>query len=218
MYISAINGQLAYTSDLNLVQLMVQDGKSKVIYVGDPIGQEQTIQFYNMVIGSILIPDYNTMECEINGDINGFVNKYCQYLSSESPNMFIRTIIAALYKGTNVLLFFPPQAQGLKYPEILLNYLFEYHGIQCGGPDRQFMYNHAFDNINAASLYNMNIISPQEYLLLAGPNFMEMANKIADDMGIYVNNVGELFNYLSEYQQRLMNSDKILIKPFSREV
>ena len=41
--LNMINGQLAYTSDISLVQILVQDGKSKVIYVGDPMGQEQIL-------------------------------------------------------------------------------------------------------------------------------------------------------------------------------
>lgn len=218
MRLNIINGQLAFTSDISLVQILVQDGKSKVIYVGDPIGQEKTIQYYNMIIGSILMPDYNTMECEINGDLQGFVNRYYAYLSSESPNMFIRTIIAALYKGTNVLLFFPPQAQGLHYPDALISYLFEVHGIQCGGPNRQFVYFHEFDHINAGCLYDINLLSPLEYLLIAGDKFMEMSNKLANDLGIYVSNVGELYKYLYNYQQKLMSSNQMLIKPFCREV
>lgn len=216
--LNMINGQLAYTSDISLVQILVQDGKSKVIYVGDPMGQEQIIQYYSMVVASILMPDYNTMECEINGDMQGFANRYYAYLSSESPNMFIRTIIAALYKGTNVLLFFPPQAQGLHYPEMLLSYLFEVHGIQCGGQNSKFMYSELFDHINAACLYDINLITPAEYLILSKQHFMDMCKKLADDMGIYVNNPGELYQYLLEYQQRLINGNQILIKPFGREV
>lgn len=218
MMLNMINGQIAYTSDISLVQVLVQDGKSKVVYVGDPIGQEQVIQYYGMIVGSILMPDYNTMECEINGDMQGFVNRYYAYLSSESPNMFIRTIIAALYKGNNVLLFFPQQASGLHYPEMLLSYLFEVHGIQCGGPNSTFMYSNMFDHINAASLYSINLISPAEYLILAGQKFMEMSNKLAEDMGIYVNNVGELHQYLYRYQQNLINGNQMLVKPFGREV
>lgn len=218
MLLNMINGQIAFTSDISLVQILVQDGKSKVIYVGDPVGQEQTIQYYNMIIGSILMPDYNTMECEINGDLQSFATRYYAYLSSESPNMFIRTIIAALYKGTNILLFFPPQAQGLHYPEFLISYLFEVHGLQCGGPDRKFMYSIIFDHINAACLYDINLISPLEYLILAKEYFMEMSNKLVADLNIYVTNPGEVYKYLYTYQQRLINADKMLIKPFSREV
>lgn len=218
-----INAQLAATSDMNLVQSISAEPNAKIIFVGDPAGFENIINYYRMIPATVLVPDYAAMEADINGDYNEFLQKYTFCLQSVPAINFFVTIIAALNQGRNILLFFPPEAGGLKYPTALLEYIFRVYGIQTRTEQIPFMFNENYAQYNIDLLYSYNIIGPAQYLLLSGDKFT-MVNKLIQDLRIITtqladpNAINLIRNELNEYRLRMENYGGYLERPFSREV
>lgn len=216
-------GQLAATYDPNLVQYIAAEQNSKIIFLGDPSGYEEQIRYYHMITASPLVPDYSVLEADINGNEAEFIARYNSYLSNEQAVMYFATIMAALMLGKNILLYFPPDVQGLKYPDALLNYIVQSYGIQTRTENIPFGYNEAFTPNNAALMYRYNVIAPQTYLTLAGETFMNMIPKLSFDMGIPVSdpsefNTRQMFEYINNYRINLLKTGQPLVKPFTREV
>lgn len=217
------SGELAVSSDPNILQYIAAEPNTKIVFVGDPAGYENMIRSYGMIMASPLVPDYNVLEAEINGNMAEFQAKYDMYLSSEPAVMYFATIMTALLLGKNILLFFPPETQGLNYPNVLLTHILTRYGIQTRTQTLPFRYNDNLTPSNTALMYNYNTISPQIYLKLAGDSFVTMIPKLAFDMNIPISNQydyssKELYDYLNEYRNRLLNTDQLLVKPFTREV
>ena len=53
-----LKGQLAATTDPNMVQFISREPNAKVIYIGDPIGYEDYIRANGIIVATALVPDY----------------------------------------------------------------------------------------------------------------------------------------------------------------
>lgn len=215
-----VNAELAMTTNINVAQMIATEPNAKIIFVGDTVGYEQVIQYYRMIPASPLVPDYSVMEADINGDDNEFKHKYACYLSSEPAKMFFATIIAALGMGRNILLFIPPEANGLKYPVALMEYMWFTYGLQTRTESIPFGYNESYTPQNAAMLYMYNMISPAQYLMVAGENF-GMIDKLIYDMKLPISNTtdpNKVYAYFNEYRLDMLKHGKELQKPFVRGV
>ena len=186
-------GELATASDPSMLQFIAAEPNSKIIFVGDPTGYEDQIRFYRMIMASPFVPDYQCIEADINGDMNEFNTKYNLYLSSEPARMYFATIIAALIVGKNILLFFPPEVKGLRYPNALLTHILMTYGIQTRTSHIPCGYNDAYTPTNAALMYHYNVNDPQTYLRLAAYKFFNLSAKLAFDLRIPVSDTG-VFN------------------------
>ena len=164
-----LSGQMAASNDLALAQqLVMMDPNTKVIFVGDTIGYEEVIKNNNFVAASLLVPDYRIMEMDVNGQLNEFSSYYMSYLSSENPSMLLATIFLAMHQGKNILLFFPPQAEGLNYPMVLLNYLKGRFGITVSDGRVPFSVDSNLNYAISELMYTFNYITPQLHLIYTG--------------------------------------------------
>lgn len=218
-----LKGQLAATTDPNMVQFISKEPNAKVIYIGDPIGYEDYIRANGIIVATALVPDYKALDADINGDMNQFMQLYYTQLSEKYSMMYFATILAALVVGKNILLFFPPDSTGLHYQEVLLGFIFNKLGIQTRTDNVKFGYNDAFTPTNAALMYDFNVVDPPTYLRLAGESFVNMIPKLVYDMHIPVADPSvfrskEMYDYLNSYRINLLKTDKPLIKPFVREI
>lgn len=218
-----IQGELAATNDPNLVQYIAQDQNAKIIFIGDPAGYNQQVLSMHLIVAGPLAPDYTVMEADVNGNQSEFAQKYSLYLQSEPAKMYFATIIAALMLGKNILLFFPPEGAGLKYPDYLLQYILSVYGIQTRTDNVQFAYNDQYTPQNVAFLYNYNLVDPQTYLKYAGESFVNMIPKLAYDIRIPTRSPmdfksPQMIEYINAYRVNILNTGQHLIKPFTREV
>ncbi|WP_301214362.1 hypothetical protein [uncultured Clostridium sp.] len=134
---------------------------SKVLFIG-----ELNNNIPNTFIPcSILLPPYNAINAEINGDIQSYTNEYTCHLGLDR-NCFemFATILVALHQGINITLFI--ENSELMHYQFLLNYLQNTYGITAGTEQSMYMYNKAFDASNATILlsYMDGYISVEEYL------------------------------------------------------
>lgn len=218
---SLIKGQLGATFDINLVQTVASDLNTKIVFVGDSAGYENVIRMYNMIVGSILMPDYPTMEALINGDTTSFHNMYYSLLETEVPRMFFATLFTALYQGKNVMIYFPQEAKDLQYPYALLSYIAGVYGIQAAIESVRFQLTPAIVNA-ACVMYNFNLIYPNQFIVLSGDYFTKMLPKLIMDMGME-HILGDqqkeqsFAHQIKLYQNNMLQSGKYLTKPFMRE-
>lgn len=217
---SLIKGFLYFSRDLNqAIMQMHQYPSTRCLFVGDTMGKyDSLLDQYGIISASILMPDIIGMEADINGTPDEFRDKYFNYLNSDAPKSMIVTIITALYQGKNIILLVPPEANGLNYPMVLLNYFSIFHGINAGCVETgtMFTYNPAADVTNADYMYMFNIIGPSEYLFIAGPNF-DMIDKLCHDTNtsIPLGTPPEVVkNYFEQWRQNMINSGTQTSKVF----
>lgn len=214
-----IRGYMAYTNNINVVANEAARPDCKVVFVGDTIGYENIINQFNMLVASALLPSYETMEADIEGTPEEFVYKYTNELSTNSIALqYIYTIVTALHCGRYILLFFPPESEGLKYPLALLRIIQSTTGITTAD-DRgtiPFQYNPAFNSMNANMMYNFNLIGPVEYLLWTN-EYDIMYNKVVMDMHLPLSfNANDRYTieWINNYRNRMIQAQKPLTKPF----
>lgn len=215
-----INGMMYFTGDMNeAITLLQQSNNTKCLFVGDSMGKyDMMFTQYGIIPASILMPDLIGMEADINGTPLEFRDKYFNYLNTEAPKSMIATIITALYQGKNIILLVPPEANGLSYPMVLMDYICTFHGITvaCNEKKISYNYNPAFDLANADCMYAFSTIGPAEYLMIAGPNF-DMIGKLCHDtnMGFGPNmDPNMVRSYFVNWQNNMINNGKVTVKPF----
>ena len=218
-----INNSIAATMDVKVVEYNVYNNPNwKVIFIGDTIGYDNVIKMYNILVASPLVPDYNTMEADIEGYIWEFKSKYENILKSKDAMQYFATILAALHMGKFILLFFPTESEGLKYPIELLSHVAHYYGITVAFPEMgiQFNYDCNFNSFNANILYAYNLIVPEDYLLYTDPNEINYT-KVVMDIGLPIRNntsFETVRDWVLSYRNRIIKANKPLIRPFNLEV
>ena len=218
-----INGSIAATMDPKVVEYnSMNNPNCKVIFVGDTVGYDDMIRYYRILVASPFVPDYNVMEADIEGTIYEFRQKYAEYLSSPAAVQYFATILTALHIGKFILLFFPPETNGLKYPIELLSYFAMRYGFTVAFPEMgiQFAYDYSFNEYNASLLYEYNLITPEDYIQYMSPNNINYA-KVVVDMRLPVKpntNIETVVNWILGYRDRILKANKPLIRPFNLEV
>lgn len=212
-----IKGQMQLIDDIGEAIRRI-DPTTKCILIGNDLGTSGYQNFcnaYGIITASTLMPDYAGLEADLNGSVEELRAKYFPYLATEEPRMFIATLIAAMYQGRNIILLVPPEYSKLRYPTLLMEYLYTYHGIQTMFKNVPFAYNKAFDVYNADCMYACNIIGPAEYLMVAGPGF-DMVDKLCYDtqMQFQPNTSKEqIKQYFEEWRKKMMQSGTATTKP-----
>lgn len=154
-----LNGSLNIVTDLNVA--IMASTNSRVLFIG-----ELNNRLPNTIIPcSILLPPYEAINAEINGDINAYRNSYISYLGLDR-NCFemFATILVALHQGINITLYIE-NAEMMHY-QFLIDYLKGTYGITPGTEINQYQYDSNYDASNGSILISFmdGFISAEEYL------------------------------------------------------
>lgn len=138
---------------------------------------------------TILLPPTEALIKEIDGDQEGFINIYNEYLSSEDIMQFITAMIYFLHIGGKILIYTPAD---LDTDAILTNtliiYFYTRFGISIGTSEKNgFDYDARYDGVIADLLYQYDRLNVFEYINLSGPftPSPEVQNKILYDLTPY---------------------------------
>lgn len=217
-------GMLISTSDIQYVQAAAIDPNTKIMFMGDPEGQQQLIQNLRLILATPWIPDYLVMEADINGDPNEFAAKYIDYLNREESQMMFATLCTALYRGKNIILYFPPESMEFKYPTFLTqNYMVYNFGIRAATAQSPFNFDSRYGDKVAYLMYFYNTITPIEFILMTESMDINSLTKVIVDMRIPVTgdiskNPKPILDWIEEYKQRMLAAERELQKPFMAEV
>ena len=204
-----INAPMILTSNIVAVQCHIGDPNVKTVFVGDLANyDENAIINYGMIPASILLPDYDTMALEVNGDISSYESRYHAYLDSGTAFEMILALIAALMKGTAIILFVPPEASGLMYPITLMEHFLYRFGIQIAFENIPFAYQENFTPIIVKYMYLNDLITPVEYLYYAGSSWCtaEILKKLTADSRLVLTEQ-EAYAYFSNMQADILKEN-----------
>ena len=118
-------------------------------------------------LGTILCPNVETMAAELDGEYEVSDMMYREYLTGLVQDQFIVLMLAAIYKGTNVLLYMPrDEYTGLTFKNVLLDHVFKMYGVVIGTPEVQFGFDPNFLPIILSKFYLYDYISLDEFVNL----------------------------------------------------
>lgn len=121
---------------------------------------------------TILCPPPSAMYKEIDGDSEGFINEYNDYLDYDSTvQEFIVSMLMYLSYGGNIILYTPSHLEDdALWTNTLLLYFFTRFGITIGtGIDTPYAYDIRYDGHIADILYVNNYMNLSKYLAFSDP-------------------------------------------------
>jgi hypothetical protein len=209
-----LKGQLWATSDINLVNQALMQG-FKVIYLGDPVSIDPVYK-EKFVVSTSLVPDYQTMALQVDGNIDGFIQMYMASLNSKAAMEMMSVILVCLFKGVGIIFYLPPEAAGLNFVQYLLQYIEFNFGIRTQTRSTQFMFDNRPENCTKIIelLYLNNLVTAQEFLLNANGLDDMSIRKLVDELHPVVNdptNLQEIIGWFSRYKDELIKCNMPLI-------
>ena len=213
-----INGCLAMTQDINIVNNTLCSGGKVLLLSEQP--NPAIMQSPNLIPATILLPSYECVAAELDGELEIAGAIYSEYLASKEPDMFICAIITALLDpATNILLYVGQDELNMSFINILIGYLMNEYGIIIGSSIDQFSYNIAYDAVILSKLYLYELIN-YEFLFTMYPaqvNIPEyIVPKLVHDMNPYlqVQTPEAYYCYFNDFKNRIkLNDNKFLINP-----
>lgn len=197
-----LKGNIYITTDENIIREAIYNRPDvKVISLTEE-GQLKDIDPRCYVSGTILLPPLDAIIAEIDGDEQKYDMIYFAHMSSPSVKEYMSSIIAFLYKGGKLLLYFPSENYNNTLKKMLYFILIQY-GIHIGiigdtNPDNARCY---FDaNLECLQLdliyFYTGIMDWREYLYMYPLNF-PISNQILDIL------MNQIRPYGNTYEERL---------------
>jgi hypothetical protein len=143
-----IRGTLYAVSDINIALQSMQS--CKVLYIGE-LNNSIPKEFIEC---SVLLPPYEAVFAEVDGDIASFEAIYNHYLtySDQCFGMFA-TILVALNRGVNILMYIE-NGDDFAHFNFLLRYIQGTFGITVGSENMNFQYNPEYNWLISSILYS----------------------------------------------------------------
>ena len=208
-------GAFLVTNNIQEVQMASVNPNARILFVSDPEGYQDLIRQFRMILVSAWVPDYNVMEADLNGDPNEFACKYLDYLNRPEAQAMFATILLALYQKKDLIMFIPQEAWEFKYPNFLIQYIYNNYGIAIGNQNTSF--NEAFADKIASILYAYDFITVQDFILHTNSMTSNDLVKVMRDLNIPpifdLNNPKPILDYIERYKQSMLKENKILVKP-----
>jgi hypothetical protein len=160
----------------------------------------------NVIVGTCLLPPIESLIAEADGDEDLYDMYYVNHLNSPFPQEFVGALMAALYRGTSLLLYAPMLKENLAISK-LRKFMFILYGIGIGvvGGD-QCQYDPKCIPIWLNMIYCANVICAEEFLI----NYPEDAafiSNVIDKLLWDLKPVGDSYDSrlstIREYQLRL---------------
>lgn len=142
-------GNIYLVNDINFALECNYKHGYKVIYVGE-LNMNLPKTFISF---GALLPPYDALNAEIDGDIASYAYIYESYLNnSQVAYEIFASIIVALYSGVNMLIYVE-EGDNLSHLNFLIEYLQVKFGITVGTDVSPYMYNPMYDSFISMILY-----------------------------------------------------------------
>lgn len=191
-----IRGDISITDDKNIAIEAAMHGW-KVLYIGDPCGEESLINNYGFVVCMPLVPDYNTLVKDVEGYTDEFDLEYIDALGREPALGFFLSILTALYQGINIMMYIPASCRDFRYPKVLMMYFKQQYGIIPNSINGQGGYLTSYNNSNLMFMYSFNTISHIDFLLYYTGT---LDNCTIDHL---ISQIGPKLNNINDYNEKL---------------
>lgn len=131
----------------------------------------------NKLSASILLPPYDAISAELDGNLDLAQYKYYEYLSSSEPAEFISILLTAAIQNIKIGLYFGNELKELKFPMMLMNYFYFYKGLSIGYKDLQPGFVDNYVPPMLGDLLGRDLIGPEQFLMFM-PNDMDIPDFI----------------------------------------
>lgn len=214
-------GSLLATSDPQELSLGFDPNSYRVLFLGDPAGEQDIINAFNMILATPLVPTYDMICKEFDGSSDEFDMLYLSYLNEPTAIEFFSTIMSAMFRGYNIILYFPQVSKDLRYVGDLLLNIEQQYGITPATKTTQYFYRESYNDSNLSVMYMNGTIMYQEFILyFSSTPTIPIIKKLAFDMKPYVENPKDINCYLrafSDFRNSMLNAGKILYPAVSYE-
>ena len=174
-----------------------------------------------VTLGAVLQPPYDAVCAELDNDIPQFTALYRKYLYGNVQDRFIVLILAAMYKGYNIIVYIPKDEYEMHFKNVLQEHLLLVYGIVCGYRNRKFLYDSRFDTILLTKFYLYDYIDSKTFLMEYPINVeldINVVNKLVYEFNPYVKvQTPETYNfYFMNYIRSIKATNTFLDVPFIR--
>lgn len=199
-----LKGTIYVTDDINMAMNLAPT-HTIICVSGETHNYQEFINVTNASVASVLLPPYEAVMQELDGNLMAFKDIYYTYLSTNEPHQIIALILRALFNGKNILLYCTKDESKMNYMKFLLMYLYENFGIIVGTQNNPFGFDPRYELIILNVLYLNNLMNADEYL----SNYPIIHNSI-DDPNILLKLANELKPFilnpsLEAYRQYFIN-------------
>lgn len=173
-------------------------------------------------MGTILTPNIETMAAELDKEYEVSDMMYREYLTGPVQDQFIVLMLAALYKGTNILLYIPKDEYfGLSFKNVLLDHIYKMYGVVVGTPEIQFTFDPNFFYKIIGKFYLYDFITLDEFVMSYPENVGFEQNVLAkltnDVKPVIMSTDPNVFNdYFMRYVKNCHNANKPLTIPIGK--
>lgn len=159
-----IKGSMYLTCDPQMVSDAPYNNE-RIVILAENLRNSLPINPDIITFGSILLPSYNAVEAELNGDLNLFARIYSQDLMSTVQDRFIVLLLAALAKGINILLYIEKdEYYSLHFKDVLATHIYNAYGVMIGNERTKFGVDESYSPIILSKFYLYDYISSQDFL------------------------------------------------------
>lgn len=214
MNVSILNGTFYITDDLNFV-LSVPDRTVKVISLDED--GDLSPNNPNVIVGTCLLPPMECFIAEADGDEDLYNIYYIAHLNTPFLQEFIGALIAALYRGTSLLIYAPQLKENISIQKLRQN-LWNMYGVLpgiIGGEPNQF--DPRCVPIWMTMIYSANVISPEEFLMHYPDDAQvspTLIDKLMMDLRPYGESYKERLETLNKFQLKLKKNPRVKLAVF----
>lgn len=211
-----LSGNIYITTNLNTVLEAYNMNTSRIIDLDESnnLGLDPRYR----IPGTILLPPPEAIVAEIDGDEQKYDYIYSLYLSSDAVQEYMASIIAYLYRGGKLLLYFPDSDYNNTLKK-LIYFIFNIYGIHIGlvgdnGTEGSCFFDadKEFFQIDLMFIYT-NIIGWKEYLYLYPVNLIiptNILNILLNQINPYGETYEEKLNVIQRIRIGLKNNKNMI--------
>jgi hypothetical protein len=168
----------------------------------------------NVIGGALLLPPIEAMMAAVDGDAPLFTQRYVDHLNNPAVSEMISILITALYRGTNLILFYSDDI-GIK--DKIKEIFWSRYGIGIGEVGQYpATYDVFCTPIHLESIFDIGAIDPFELLYLY-PEEALMQDRLIYKLVIAIRPIGDNYQERAEYilnlRHRLKENRKLIV-PF----
>ncbi len=172
----------------------------------------------NMIKASLLLPPYEAVSAELDGNENDAYNLYRNHLiNNEEASLYLLIIYLSLYRGRPVGIYFGPQIFEMRYPQYFMMHMQDSFGLTMGDSTNLGSMDDKFDAFISDLCLKTNLISTLEYVMMMPTGVdiypdalirLAMDYRPPIDLAIRQTCLGQYLEELNEYFKTLIQSQK----------
>jgi hypothetical protein len=210
-------GKMYISSDFNEMSNFIANGATVLAFVDEA----EKYRYINCIIMGVLLPPYESLSAEIDGDANTAAVIYYSYLMSKIN--IIANILAALNMGKHILIFVPAEeSMNFGFVNVLLKFFLDVFGIKiCTGSGDSYEISNdpVYVSRRADALFVNDLIPFENYCMMMPPQYIPSeaaCGKIMQSINYTFNSMQECIIYCGQYIHAIQEQKRGVFSPVFR--